>query len=198
MASYIESATVLPREFYARPTVEVARDLLGMLLVHGRVAGRIVEVEAYVGVHDAAAHASAGLTPRTMVLFGPPGHAYVYLIYGMYECLNLVAEPDGQPGCVLIRALEPVAGIAAMRERRGVAKLEALASGPGKLTIALGISRRQNGADVTRGRLTVRRPVDYFAPEIGVSKRIGIRKAADWELRFFVTGNRFVSGRGVR
>ncbi len=190
---YVDSAAVLAREFYERPVVEVARGLLGMLLVHGRVAGRIVEVEAYTGERDAAAHAAAGLTNRTRVLYGPPGHAYVYLIYGMYECLNLVAEPAGSPGCVLIRALEPVAGLAAMRERRGVAKLESLASGPGKLTIAMGIGRGHNGADVTQGRLTVRRPVDWVEPEIGVSPRIGIRKAADWELRFFVKGSRFVS-----
>lgn len=192
-ANRIEYAPILPRDFYARPAVEVARDLLGMVLVHGGTAGRIVEVEAYVGEHDAAAHASAGLTDRTRVLFGAPGHAYVYLIYGMYECLNLVAEPAGSPGCVLIRALEPVAGLAAMRRRRGVAKVESLASGPGKLTIAMGITRRHNGADMTRGVLTVRRPVDYVAPEIGVSPRVGITKAADWELRFYVKGSRFVS-----
>jgi DNA-3-methyladenine glycosylase len=184
---------ILPREFYTRPTVEVARDLLGMVLVHGRAAGRIVEVEAYVGLHDDAAHASRGLTPRTRVLFGEPGHAYVYLIYGMYECLNLVAEPEGLPGCVLIRALEPVAGIELMRRRRNVEKIQALASGPGKLTIAMGIGRRHNGADVTRGRLTVRRPPDYSPPRIAASPRIGITKAADWELRFYLPGNPFVS-----
>lgn len=190
---YVKSAEVLPRQFYERPTVDVARGLLGMLIVNGAAAGRIVETEAYVGIHDPAAHASAGLTPRTRVLFGPPGHAYVYLIYGMYECLNLVAEPGGSPGCVLIRALEPVAGIALMRRRRGVEKLESLMSGPGKLTIAMGISRADNGRDVTRGRFTVRRPNDYFPPDIEVSPRIGITKAADRELRFFIKANRFVS-----
>ena len=98
----------LPRSFYARPTVEVARELLGTILVHGACAGRIVETEAYLGLEDRAAHASRGMTAQTKVIFGPPGHAYVYLIYGVYECLNLVAEPDGTAGCVLIRALEPL------------------------------------------------------------------------------------------
>src|SRR5262249_49910509 len=151
------------RSFYARPTRQVAQDLLGSVLVHQlgatTLAGRIVETEAYLGLEDLAAHASRGLTARTRVLFGPPGHAYVYLIYGMYECLNLVAEPDGQPGCVLIRALEPLGGIEEMRRRRPAARrLEDLASGPGKLTLALGISRRHNGQDLTRGQLVVRQP----------------------------------------
>ena len=110
---------ILPRRFYARPTVEVARDLLGKVVVHGPTAGIIVETEAYLGGEDLASHSARGLTQRTRVIFGPPGHAYVYLIYGMYECLNLVAERAGHPGCVLIRALEPVAGVDLMRERRG-------------------------------------------------------------------------------
>src|SRR3954467_6126716 len=102
---------ILPRKFYARSTVEVARDLLGKELVHGETAGIIVETEAYLGGEDLAAHSARGLTDRTRVIFGPPGHAYVYLIYGVYQCLNLVAEPEGHPGCVLIRALEPSEGI---------------------------------------------------------------------------------------
>lgn len=163
-----------------------------MVLVHGRAAGRIVEVEAYLGLHDAAAHASRGRTPRTEVLFGEPGHAYVYLIYGMYECLNLVAESNGSPGCVLIRALEPLAGIHLMKRRRNVDNLQALTSGPGKLTIAMAITRHHNGVDVTRGRLTVRRPPDFLPPNIGVSPRIGITKAAHCPLRFFIQGNPFV------
>ncbi|WP_180542056.1 DNA-3-methyladenine glycosylase, partial [Nevskia soli] len=102
---------ILRRGFYNRPATDVARDLLGRVIVHGETAGRIVETEAYLGVNDLAAHSARGLTPRTRVIFGPPGHAYVYFIYGMHECLNLVAEPEGQAGCVLIRALEPVAGL---------------------------------------------------------------------------------------
>src|SRR6516225_1854096 len=126
---------ILNREFYARPTVEVARDLLGKVLVNGATAGIIVETEAYLGGEDLASHSARGITDRTRVIFGPPGHAYVYLVYGMYECLNIVAEPEGKAGCVLIRALEPVAGIEIMQRRRPAAhKLEDLASGPGKLT----------------------------------------------------------------
>ena len=185
---------ILPRRFYARPTVEVARDLLGAYLVHGPCVGRIVETEAYVGVHDLAAHASRGLTPRTQVIFGPPGHAYVYLIYGMYWCLNLVAEPDNHPGCVLIRALEPVAGIAQMRRRRPTARrLEDLASGPGKLTLAMGITRRHNAQDVTRGPLVVRRPMPPEPVSISVTPRVGVTRSADWPLRFHLAGNPFVS-----
>ena len=172
---------ILDRSFYERPTVEVARDLLGKVLVHEEAAGRIVEVEAYLGLDDRAAHASRGLTQRTKVLFGPPGHAYVYLIYGMYECLNLVAEPEGQPGCVLIRALEPLA------------QIEGPTSGPGKLTRAMRITRRHNGADVTRWPLTIRRLRNEPAFEVVVTPRIGIRHAVDRPLRFLVAGNRFVS-----
>ena len=139
-------------------------------------------MEAYLGLDDRAAHASRGLTQRTKVIFGPPGHAYVYLIYGMYECLNLVAEPDGQPGCVLIRALEQLAGI------------EGPTSGPGKLTKALGITRLHNGADVTRGPLTVRRLSSGPAFEMIVTPRIGIRQDADRPLRFLVAGSRLSAG----
>ena len=172
---------ILPRSFYARPAVEVARDLLGCVLAHGNRAGRIVETEAYLGLDDRAAHAWRGLTNRTRVLFGPPGHAYVYLIYGMYECLNLVAEPDGKPGCVLIRALEPVCG------------LTRSATGPGRLTRAMGITRRHNGQDVTHGSLVVRRPRQLELFSIAVSPRVGITHCADWPLRFYIEGNRYVS-----
>jgi len=186
---------ILDRRFYERPTVDVARALLGKVLVHGRTAGIIVETEAYLGGDDLAAHSARGLTERTRVIFGPPGHAYVYFIYGMYECLNLVAEPDGKPGCVLIRALEPVAGIELMQRRRPAARrLEDLASGPGKLTLALGITRALNGADVTRGPLTVRYPAEAQPFEIQTTPRIGIRECADWPLRFLIRGNPFVSG----
>jgi DNA-3-methyladenine glycosylase len=186
---------ILPRRFYARPTVEVARGLLGKILVHGETSGKIVETEAYLGGgDDLAAHSARGITARTRVIFGPPGHAYVYFIYGMYECLNLVAEPNGQPGCVLIRALEPMAGIETMQRRRPAAhKIRDLASGPGRLTLALGITRAQNGVDVTRGSLTVRTPRDEDRFEIEVTPRIGIRHCADWPLRYTIKGNPFVS-----
>jgi DNA-3-methyladenine glycosylase len=190
----MEIGAILPRSFYARPTIEVARDLLGKILVHGETAGRIVETEAYLGGDDLAAHSARGITKRTRVIFGPPGHAYVYFIYGMHECLNLVAEPDGTPGCVLIRALEPVAGIDLMRERRPKAhSVRALASGPGRLTLAMGITRAQNGADVTRGHLVVRKPRIAPPVEIEVTPRIGITHCADLPLRFLIAGNPFVS-----
>ncbi len=185
---------ILKRGFYEQPAVEAARALLGKVLVHGPTAGIIVETEAYLGGDDLAAHSARGVTGRTRVIFGPPGHAYVYFIYGMYECLNLVCEPEGLPGCVLIRALEPAAGIEQMQQRRPAArKPEDLTSGPGKLTLAMAITRAHNGADVTRGALVVREPYERRDIEIAVSKRIGITKSADLPLRFFVRGNRFVS-----
>ena len=185
---------ILPRRFYNRPTIEVAKALLGKTLQHGDTAGVIVETEAYLGEDDLAAHSSRGITDRTRVIFGPPGHAYVYFIYGMYECLNLVAEPTGKPGCVLIRAIEPTHGVATMRQRRPAAKrAEDLASGPGKLTLALGITRALNGADVTHPPLTVH---DGPPPgRIVTTTRVGIRHCADWPLRFYIANNRFVSKR---
>jgi DNA-3-methyladenine glycosylase len=189
---------ILPRSFYARPTVDVARDLLGKLIVHDRDSpegppvgpriGRIVETEAYLGRADPASHAYRGRTPRTRVLFGPPGRAYVYLIYGMYYCLNVVAEGEGSAGCVLIRAIEPVANITSPGKGRA-------GSGPGRLTRALGITLEQYGADLTQGTLIIREPgAKQNQPfEIGVSPRIGIRVAVDWPLRFFVAENSHVS-----
>lgn len=187
---------ILPESFYARPTVEVARDLLGKILVHKRLAGWIVEVEAYLGADDLAAHASRGITPRTKVIFGPPGRAYVFFIYGMYECLNLIAEPEGMPGCVLIRAVEPLCGIAEMRRRRPTARrFEELAAGPGRLTMAFGITRRDTGRPVTEGDLTVRRLYGDADFEIETTPRIGIRRSADRPLRFLIAGTRFASRR---
>jgi DNA-3-methyladenine glycosylase len=156
---------LLPREFYLRPTVEVARGLLGQTLQCGARSGRIVEVEAYLPFIDPAAHAHRGLTPRTRVLYGPPGHAYVYLIYGMHHCLNVVAEAAGTPGCVLIRGVTGAG------------------NGPGKLTRALGITLAHDGCDLTHpGPLTIR---SGRAPcAIEVTPRIGIRAAVDWPLRF--------------
>jgi len=172
---------ILKRAFYARPTVEVARDLLGKVLTHGKCAGRIVETEAYLGAGDAAAHSSAGLTPRTRVIFGPPGHAYVYLSYGIHHCLNIVAEPEWKAGCVLIRAIEPVSGITRTTD------------GPGKVTRALGITLRHYGADLTRGSLTIREPVSVERFAVDVTPRIGISKSIDLPLRFSIADNRYVS-----
>ncbi len=172
---------VLPRSFYERDCVQVARDLLGKVLTLGPRSGRIVETEAYLGLTDPAAHAFRGITPRTKVIFGPAGHAYVYLSYGIHNCLNIVAEPEGHPGCVLIRALEPIVG------------MERDANGPGKLTQALGIQLSHNGCDVTQGPLRISGPAAPEAFEIGVSPRIGITRAADLPLRFFIRGNRHVS-----
>jgi DNA-3-methyladenine glycosylase len=184
----------LQEEFYSRNAIDVARGCLGKILVHGKTAGRIVETEAYLGVDDLASHAARGVTPRTEVMFGPPGHAYVYFIYGMHECLNFVSEPVGKAGCVLIRALEPLAGLGIMHRRRVKArKPEDLASGPGKLTQAMGITRRLNGSSLIDGPVTVRRSHDEPLIEIAVSPRIGITKNADWPLRFTIAGNRFVS-----
>jgi DNA-3-methyladenine glycosylase len=186
---------ILKRSFYERPTVTVARDLLGKAIVHGPTAGIVVETEAYPGGDDLASHSARGVTARTQVIFGPPGHAYVYLIYGMYLCLNLVCEPEGTPGCVLVRALEPIAGIGIMQRRRPAArKPEDLASGPGKLTLALAITLHHNGVDVTRGALVVREPAEPAHFETLVTARIGISQCVNAPLRFAIAGNRSVSG----
>lgn len=183
----LSASQLLNTDFYSRNAVQVARDCLGKVLVHGETAGRIVETEAYLGVDDLAAHASRGVTSRTKVIFGPPGHAYVYFIYGMYECLNFVCEPEGQAGCVLIRALEPLCGIDVMFRRRAKAKkVQDLASGPGKLTQAMGITRALNGSSLIRGPLTVRRLKEEPSVEIKVTPRIGISQCVDWPLRFVV------------
>lgn len=185
---------ILKRPFYERHTVDVARDLLGKIVVHGPTAGIVVETEAYPGGDDFASHSARGITPRTRVIFGPPGHAYVYFIYGMYQCLNLVCEPDGTPGCVLIRALEPLAGIDIMQGRRPAArKIADLAAGPGKLTLALAITLQHNGADVTRGSLVVREPLETRRFDVQITPRIGISQCVDSPLRFLIAGNRSVS-----
>ena len=190
----ISSSELLEEDFYGRRTVDVARDCLGKILIHGSTAGRIVEVEAYLGLDDLAAHASKGLTERTRVLFGPPGHAYVYLSYGVHECLNFVAEPNGTPGCVLIRAVEPLAGAALMMRRRGnPSRFERVGAGPGNLTRAMGITRKLNGSSLITGPLTVRRFRDEPAFEVRVTPRIGITQCADWPLRFVVASTPFAS-----
>ena len=189
----------LPREFYARHVVRVARGLLGRLLVHetsdGVIAGRIVEVEAYRDAGDPASHAWRGITPRTRMMFDAPGHAYVYFTYGMHHCVNVVAEPRGCAAAVLVRALEPVAGMELMMRERGSMPRERLARGPGCVTRALGLTRAHDGLDLTRGPLWI----SNLAPRRGghrvtTSPRIGIRRAREREWRFFLAGSSFVSG----
>ena len=192
----------VPRGFYLDPPDVVARRLLGKLLVRRyegkRLTGRIVEVEAYFGLDDPAAHTFAGKTERNAVLFGPPGVAYVYFIYGMHYCLNISCEPDGQAGGVLLRALEPVEGLATMARLRGLerdANPRLLTSGPGRLCQALGVTRMtHNGVDVASRRSELYVEDDGFAPgKTEATPRIGIRKAAERPLRFSIAGNRFVS-----
>ncbi|MEO6098567.1 MAG: DNA-3-methyladenine glycosylase [Fibrobacteria bacterium] len=200
----------LPASFYRRSTVEVARDLLGAVMFHhgpeGVTAGRIVETEAYLW-DDAACHASRGLTLRNAAMFGPPGRSYTYLIYGMYHCFNVVTAPRGKGEAVLIRALEPLAGLPLMAERRGTDKPKSLCSGPGKLVIAMGIAGLPNGTDLRTGPLAILPPesLPWTEPSpdlkggaggsIKVTKRIGITKDADLPLRFLLDGNPYVSGR---
>ena len=185
----------LPRRFFARPVLTVARDLLGHLLVHetpeGVVVGRIVETEAYRGADDPASHAYR-LTPRSRIMAGPPGIAYVYFTYGNHYCLNVVTEPEGRAAAVLLRGVEPVEGIHLMAARRGTAQPRLLASGPGRLTQAMGVTRRQNGWDLTRPPLFVAdgRPGQR---RIATSPRVGIRRAADRPWRFYLRENPFVS-----
>jgi DNA-3-methyladenine glycosylase len=183
------------RAFYDRPVLDVARDLIGCVVEHAECSGVIVETEAY---HDSepACHAFVGLTPRTKTLFGPPGHAYVYRSYGIHALLNAVCEPEGVGAAVLIRALEPVSGVDAMRARRGVERIEQLCSGPGKLTQALGIELRHNGVDLFDGPIAIEARVGHWR-DVGVSidRRIGITKAAELPWRFCATDSRFVSKR---
>ena len=195
----------VPRAFYARPTLDVAADLVGLLLVHvtpdGRASGRIVEVEAYIGESDPACHAAAGFTARNAPLYGRPGRAYVYRSYGMHDLVNAVTECEGVPGAVLIRALEPVDGVALMRQRRtrGAAlAFEALCRGPGNVCQALGVSRDQNRADLCDSRLLVTADGALRGPERRRrwSPRIGIRVGTDRMWRCTVSGSPFVSRSG--
>jgi DNA-3-methyladenine glycosylase len=168
---------------------DVARDLIGCTVTHGETAGIIVETESY-HADDPACHAFGGPTPRSSVLFGPPAHAYVYLSYGIHSLLNFVAEPEGEAAAVLIRALEPVGGIEAMRARRGLSRVEDLCSGPGKLTEALGVGLELNGAPLDGGPIQVSE-----GPRLDVvtGTRIGISKAVEHPWRFCAADNRFVS-----
>lgn len=196
LAQLMRETLPLTIPFFERPAIEVARDLISCVLVHKNTAGMIVETEAYLGEHDLAAHASRGITERTKVLFGPPGRAYVYLSYGMHYCLNVVADRDGTPGCVLIRALEPLCGLEIMYERRnwrGPAK--GLANGPGKLTQALAITPAHYGKRLDRGDLVIRAWRNKPEFHIATTPRIGITRCADWPLRFIWAGHPCVSRR---
>lgn len=198
----------LPRGFYARDTLTVARELLGCTIIHagpdGRVSGRIVEVEAYHGEDDPACHAAAGRTVRTEPLYGPPGYSYVYLIYGMYHCLNAVTRAEGEPSAVLIRALEPLEGLELMRARRASRRSDAsrpladrdLASGPGKLCEALGLTLEHNRMDLGGTRLWVAPPSDSprgRAVQAVWTPRVGVTVGADRLWRCFVRGSTCVS-----
>lgn len=191
----------LPRAFYEQTTTDVAKQLLGKYLVRrhsqGDTIGRIVETEAYIGPQDLACHASRGRTARTDVMFGPPGHAYVYFIYGFYNMLNLVTEAKDHPAAVLIRAVEPTRGIELMKTRRQNGALRNLASGPGKLCQAFAIDRSLNGADLRGDVLFVEDRGDPI-PKFQATPRIGVDYAGKWKskpYRFIVRGNEFVSRR---
>jgi DNA-3-methyladenine glycosylase len=192
----------LDAAFFERSVHEVARELIGCRLLYEGCGGTIVETESYER-DDPACHAFAGLTPRTETLFGPPGRAYVYLSYGIHSLLNFVAEPEGEAAAVLIRALEPDAGLEEMRARRGGSATESaakaprrdteLCSGPGKLTEALGIGLADNGADLCRDPFLILPPEDGARPRVLTGPRIGITKAVERPWRFCAAGNRNVS-----
>jgi len=211
IATTLRSAPILLREFFNRDPATVGRELLGKLLIRreGRkwLAGRIVEDEAYLGADDPAAHAYAGLTLRNAVLFGPPGHAYVYFIYGNHYCLNVSCMPEGLGEGVLLRAMEPIFGLEAMAVARDfklassprTAQLRLISSGPGRMSEALGITRvRDNGKDLTSRRSDLWFADDGYRPErIAATPRIGIKKAVEQPLRFVIAGNPFVSAKKV-
>jgi DNA-3-methyladenine glycosylase len=182
----------LEHDFFDRSVHEVARELIGCRLFYDGVGGTIVETESYER-DDPACHAYVGLTERTKVLFGPPGRAYVYLSYGIHSLLNAVSEPEGEAAAVLIRALEPTAGLERMRARRGPRPDTDLCSGPGKLTEALGIGLAVNHADLTHDPFLLLPPADRERPEVLVGPRIGITKAVEHPWRFCAAGSRFLS-----
>ena len=193
---------VLPRSFYDRPVLEVARDLLGAVVVHSvpgkgapGVAIRLTEVEAYAGGHDPASHAFRGPTRRNTVMFGPGGHAYVYFTYGMHFCMNLVTGPAGQASAVLLRAGEVIRGEDEARERRGTATLRDLARGPARLTVALGVDRRLDGADVTDAGspLQVRRGAPVGDADVRWGPRVGVSAAGELPWRAWVNDDPTVS-----
>jgi DNA-3-methyladenine glycosylase len=184
-------ARSLTRRFYDKTAIDLAKASLGRIFVHdspdGLTAGQIVEVEAYCGAKDPGSHAFSGKTPRTEVMFGPPGFLYVYFTYGMHHCCNIVSGPDGVAGAVLIRAVKPLEGIDLMSTRRGSDKLRDLARGPGRFCKAFGLDRTHDGADLTNGRIWIEgRPLRGV--DISVSPRIGLSAGADKPWRFYVKG----------
>ena len=188
----------LPAKFYDRPTELVARELLGAVLEcttrEGRTSARIVETEAYVGPDDPSCHAAAGMTARTTHLFGAPGISYVYFIYGMYWCFNAVTRERGHGSAVLVRAVAPVEGIELMRRRRPRARRDRdLTNGPGKLCLAMGIVGSMNGLPLRRPPLLIRAGERVADEDVVVTPRVGITRAADWPLRYFVRDDPFVS-----
>ncbi|CAN5574969.1 MAG: DNA-3-methyladenine glycosylase [Chloroflexi bacterium] len=198
----VDAPAALNRHWFDRPAVELARELLGARLVHGSsdgvVGGRIVEVEAYRGPEDRAAHSSRGRTPRNAVMFGDPGHLYVYLIYGLHHCLNVVAGPGSKPEAVLIRAIELDEGLALARKRRGPRAVDyRLASGPGNVARALGVDRSLDGVDLLTGPVRVEARSGAM-PRARRGPRIGVDYAGAWAarpLRFWITDDRHVSRR---
>ena len=191
----------LPRSFYARDPVVVARAVLGRLLVHdsprGRVSGRVVEAEAYRGAGDPASHAHRGRTPRNTAMFGEPGHACVYFTYGLHHCLNLVTGTTGKASAVLVRALEPVDGCELMRERRGIGATTRLARGPGNVARALGLTRAHDGLDLVGGPLWLSDlPPRRGGHRVARGPRVGIRVALDRDWRCFLEGHPCVSAPG--
>ena len=200
MTSAAAVAAIEDRAWFDRSAADVAPELLGAILIHdtpaGRIAGRIVEVEAYLGPEDLAAHSSHGETPRNSVMFGPPGHLYVYLVYGIHHCVNVVCGPDAKPEAVLLRAAELVEGEGLARRRRGDVPASRLASGPGNLAAAFDIDRRLNGANLLRG--PVRLECGQRPDAIERTARVGVDYAADWTdrpLRFLIRDDPHRSGR---
>jgi len=189
---------ILPREFYDRDTEIVAQEMLGTVIecitADGLASAMIVETEAYIGEHDPACHAAAGLTKRTEPLYGPAGMSYVYFVYGVHWCFNAVTRAAGLPGAVLVRAAEPVSGLSLMRQRRGEnPKAIDLTNGPGKLCEALGINGSHNGLSLQRKPLVIREGRSVNSSDIEISPRIGISRAVDWPLRYLIRGNPYVS-----
>jgi DNA-3-methyladenine glycosylase len=195
---------ILPKNFYQDPTVKIAQNLLGTYLVHnsaeGRAIGRIVETEAYLYRDDPACHAHRGMTKRNTVMFGPAGRSYIYFIYGMYYCFNVVTGKVGDGEAVLIRALEPVSGLKLMQARRKTTDIHKLCSGPAKLVLALGISGRQNGMCLRTGPIRIHSRESFPLIdkgerkfEVATTTRIGISQASHLPLRFYIKDNSYVS-----